>query len=254
MRSLASSARGGAHAGRQVQRGDRRGAIGAGREAHVDPAQPADEAERDLRAGDVDHRERRAAGGDAAGDAQARAGRSASAAASVVAPPAARRCSAAALRKTASGSSAAKRPAPARGRGSSAGASRATTSASMPTTRSGTRLPSRSKAKVSASTTGLATATPGVRGDAAVERFVEAGARADEREVGLAVDRAHRGAELGERRGVDEMDREGERDAEHHRDQRGGVAPRMVAQLGPRQLAQQRAGAASARRCRRASA
>src|SRR6185369_13593882 len=76
--------------------------------------------------------------------------------------------------------------------------------------------------------------------DAAVERFVEAAARPDELEVGVAVDRAHRGAELGERRRVDEVHRERERDTERHCEQRGDVAPRVVAQLGPRELAQQR--------------
>ena len=35
------------------------------------------------------------------------------------------------------------------------------------------------------------------------------------------------------------MHREGERDAEHHRDERGDVAPRMVAQLRPREATQQ---------------
>ena len=69
-----------------------------------------------------------------------------------------------------------------------------------------------------------------------------------QREVGLAVDGAHGGAELGERRRVDQVHRERERDAEHHREQRGGVAPRVVAQLGPRELAQQR-DASTRRRC-----
>ena len=59
-----------AHAFGQAQRGERGGAVGARREADFDPVQPADAAERLLRAGDVDHGKRRPAGGDAAGDAR----------------------------------------------------------------------------------------------------------------------------------------------------------------------------------------
>ena len=152
--------RGGAHAGRQLQRGQRRGAVGARREANVDPAQLADVAERDLRAGDVD--DERAAGRRAPTVPAMRSVRRPAAVCStsvVAAPP--RRRSAAALRKTASGSSTDRRCSPDRGRGSSAGATCATTSASRPRRRIGTRAPAASKAKVSASTTGLATATPG---------------------------------------------------------------------------------------------
>ena len=62
--------RGGAHAGRQDELADHPFAIGAGRQPQVDPRQLAEQAERDLGAGDVHHRQRRAAGGDAAGEAQ----------------------------------------------------------------------------------------------------------------------------------------------------------------------------------------
>ena len=72
-----------------------------------------------------------------------------------------------------------------------------------------------------------------------VERFVEPGARAHEREVGVAVHGAHRGAELGERRGVDQVHRIGEGDAEHDGDERRHVAPGVVAKLRPGKPAQQ---------------
>ena len=128
------------------------------------------------------------------------------------------------------------------GRGISAGASaRAPRSASMPTSQARcapspvARRRGRRSAMVSISTTGLATSTPAMRRDAGEQRFVEAAARAAQLEVGLAVDGAHRGAELGERRGVDQVHRERQRDAEHHREQRGRVAPRVRTPLGQRQ-------------------
>jgi len=72
-----------------------------------------------------------------------------------------------------------------------------------------------------------------------VQRLVEAAALAAQFEVGHAVDGAHRRAELAQRGLVDEVHRERQCHAERDRQQRGQVAPRVVAQLGPRQLAQQ---------------
>ena len=79
-----------------------------------------------------------------------------------------------------------------------------------------------------------------VRGDSRVDGLVEAGALRAQFEVGLAIDLAHRGAELAERRLIDQVHRECQRHAEHHRQPGRDVARGVVAQLGPRDLAQQR--------------
>ena len=90
----------------------------------------------------------------------------------------------------------------------------------------------------------------GLRGDTREQGLVETLALRAQLEVGLAVDLAHRGAELAERRFVDEVHREGQRHAQGHRQHRHGVAQRLVQQPGPGDLAQQ-GGQRGGRRCAR---
>ena len=75
-----------------------------------------------------------------------------------------------------------------------------------------------------ASATRLQSRAPGwrappadARATRANTRLVEAALRGAQFQVGLAVDRAHRAGELVERRGVDQLHREGQRHAQHHR-------------------------------------
>jgi hypothetical protein len=76
-------------------------------------------------------------------------------------------------------------------------------------------------------------------GHAAEEGFVERSLDAAQLQVGLAIDGAHRAGKLAQRRGVDQVHRERQRHAQHHRHHRGRVAPGMVAQFLPGEGAQQ---------------
>ncbi len=232
--------RGGAHARGQDEIADHPLALGAGRQAQVDARQPADHAERDLGAGDVHHRQRRPGGGDAAGDAQA-------------APPSRR------LQRDPTLALRALEPARAFGveeqrlrleHGEAIGG--------VGRPRQERRRERGDHQRIDADDPDRHALAGGVEGvglgldhragerhlrmggDSRVQRLVEARRRADDLEVGLAVDRAHRGAEFGQRRGVDQVHRERQRHAEHHGQERGAVAPGMVAKLRPGELAQQR--------------
>ncbi len=83
------------------------------------------------------------------------------------------------------------------------------------------------------STTGLASATCGCRASLLEQGLVEAALRGAQFQVGLAVDRAHRARELVERRGIDQLHREGQRHAQHHGQHGGRVAPGVVAEFLP---------------------
>ena len=96
---------GGAHAGRQRELAQHRRAVRAAHQPDVDAMQAAEPAERGLRAGDVDHRERRTRRGDAAADPPFdRAARRLHLRSGCVLPFAPRRCWACGLRKIVAGS------------------------------------------------------------------------------------------------------------------------------------------------------
>ena len=77
--------------------------------------------------------------------------------------------------------------------------------------------------------------------DGRVQRFIEQAACGPQAQVGLAIDRAHRRAELAQRRGVDQVHRKSQGHAQQHRQHRGAVAQAVVAQLLPGKGAQQSA-------------
>ncbi len=64
-------------------------------------------------------------------------------------------------------------------------------------------------------------------------RLIKTALSTPQLQVGLAVDGTHGGGEFVQRRGVDEVDRERQRHAQHHRYHRSRVAPRVVAKLLP---------------------
>ena len=78
---------------------------------------------------------------------------------------------------------------------------------------------------------------PGLRGDAGVERLVQpAAADGAQFHIRLAVDRAHRLPELGQRRGIDQVHREGQRHAQRDRQQGHADTARVVARLAGDQV------------------
>ena len=121
---------------------------------------------------------------------------------------------------------------------------------STPSSRSEPRRPA---SATSSSSAGLATSTPGV---SRASRRAAPGsrcARAAHDHVGLADEAARGLAELGERAGVDEPDRRGERDADGDREQVTIAAAARERQAAERRLARpRRRHAASARAMRRA--
>jgi len=70
-------------------------------------------------------------------------------------------------------------------------------------------------------------------GDALVKAFVKTALYRAQLQIRLAVDGAYRLRKFAQGRGIDEMHRKRQRHAEHHRHHGGGIAPGMVAEFLP---------------------
>jgi len=229
----------GAHGGRQRHRAQHRVAVGARLQAEVDAAQLPEPVEVRLRASQVDHRQRPGVGADAAAHRQRHqpvAGLHPQRFTGLHAKqPLRRRVEEHPVRieQGQPGGVPQRRVRPRQqGRGQRGGHQRVLADqlqsalAALGVERVGVQLDHRAGQR-----------DPGLRGDAGVERFVQpAAADGAQLHIRLAVDRAYRLPELGQRRGIDQMHREGQRHTQRDRQQGHSHAARMVARFAGNQV------------------